>query len=239
MRVESIESPIVKIKLLLLETIKVIIRSTDLEIALKLFITKKDNEYEIINYFMPKQQVTAMTCKIIAEEEMKQIFEQDIDTDNMLGMFHSHVDMNASPSHNDDKSFEDQYKQVDEFYLELIMNKRGEHYLRLADLKKGLIFSNMELHIINDIPGLITTEEAMKQIKENTIEKLEVQDYNRAKKIYETFGSKKNKHKKEDDVIFDNNDDWVYTEELGWISKEEYKCMYNEEEFNLNGELWK
>jgi proteasome lid subunit RPN8/RPN11 len=171
MHIESLnETPVVYIDFLLLENIKQIVNNTDKEIMLRLSVNKTDNMYEITSYFMPKQKVSSFTCSIDAQEEMKQIFENNIDTDNLMGMFHSHVDMEAYPSGTDDNSFREQYSQVELFYLEMIMNKQGEYFLRLADIKEGLVYSKLELTVIRNTEGLLTNKEAQRLIKQNVIE---------------------------------------------------------------------
>lgn len=62
---------------------------------------------------------------------------------------HSHVNMGTSPSGTDTAFYEEILRQLDDtmFYVFLIWNKRNEHYIKIYDMQKNVLFENGDVTV--------------------------------------------------------------------------------------------
>lgn len=102
-----------------------------------------DNSYVITDILVPPQEVTGatVTCEDNEFAEWKQGLDDD--TFNKLRFHgHSHVNMGVTPSGTDENFQTDTVSQLggNDFYIFLIVNKRGDMTVRLYDIQKNVMY---------------------------------------------------------------------------------------------------
>lgn len=60
---------------------------------------------------------------------------------------HSHVNMATNPSPTDNKLMESMLNNISDFFIQLIINKRGDYTLNLFDKETNLIFKNIPYYV--------------------------------------------------------------------------------------------
>lgn len=108
-------------------------------------------KYEIYDILVYPQIVTPVTVNTDQEKYETWLLSLDDATFNALRMHgHSHVNMGVSPSGVDLKHQEDTVNNLssNDFYLFLIMNKRGEIYVRIFDVEDNTIYEKNDIKII-------------------------------------------------------------------------------------------
>lgn len=126
------------------------------EIGWLALVKKEDeNTYFIYDVLICDQEVTGASTdlnekglQLVAEELLQT--ERGSELNNVRCWGHSHVNMAVSPSTQDNETFEEYYTQCGDFFIRLIMNKRGEYYLDLANYESELIYRNLEFSIQYD-----------------------------------------------------------------------------------------
>ncbi len=118
-----------------------------------------DNSYVIFDILVPPQEVTGatVTCEDDEFAEWKQGLDDD--TFNKLRFHgHSHVNMGVTPSGTDEEFQADTASQLgnNDFYIFMIVNKRGDMTLRLYDIQKNVMYeqsstSKLSTEIVFDV----------------------------------------------------------------------------------------
>lgn len=118
------------------------------------------NQFLIYDVYVPDQEVTAVTTDIssdgMAEIAMAMI-ENDQDPSHLYAWYHSHVNMQVSPSSTDEQ-------QVEEFlddcpiFIRGIWNKHGDEKVDVYLREDGIAFNNVRTRIL--LPDLDTAETA-------------------------------------------------------------------------------
>lgn len=133
------------------------VRDTSTEIAWHGTVQrdKEKNYFYISNVFLYPQQLSAATVQTDQEKYNEWIMGLDDDTHNsMRFQGHSHVNFAASPSGTDLAFYDDMLQVLPEndFYIFMILNKRGEMTLLIYDLETNLIYENDDInfYIITD-----------------------------------------------------------------------------------------
>lgn len=111
------------------------------------------HSYTIEDVFLFKQDVHSTTTEITPEgleqfatELLKQ--ENGIEIWNNIRVWgHSHVNMDISPSGQDDKQMREFGQNGQEWFLRIIANKRGELSVDVYDYVRGLFFDNVPWEI--------------------------------------------------------------------------------------------
>lgn len=146
-------TPIIKISENAYRTISSLAEKCDSEIGWLMLCHHEPNtrEYYIYDTLMCKQRCTG-THTELDEKALSDLYEDcmkdNIDVNEIRVWGHSHVNMSTSSSTQDDKTFEEYYKNC-EYFIRLIINKKGEYNLSLADNAIGVIYEGLNLSIAN------------------------------------------------------------------------------------------
>lgn len=107
------------------------------------------NSYDILEAFLFKQQVSAVTTEITSEgltefaEELLQRPDGIEIWNNLKAWGHSHVNMGTSPSGQDDIQMEEFSENGSDWFLRIIANKKGDMRVDLYNFKIGITYLNM------------------------------------------------------------------------------------------------
>lgn len=128
-----------------------LVDNCDVEIGW-LGLSKKDgNRFVIYGVETCKQKCTGCHTEL-DENAMHDIYEKYKDKPDLLNDVrvwgHSHVDMEPTPSAQDDETFEEYYSTCD-YFIMLIMNKKNKYTLHIADRSTGLVYEDLEFTILN------------------------------------------------------------------------------------------
>lgn len=145
------------------------VRDTDSEIAWHGTVTKLDNAYYIEDVMLYPQIISSATVNTDQEKYQNWLIALDDDTANKLRFQgHSHVNFNTNPSSTDLNYYEDILKTLppNDFYIFMIMNKRGEMTFLIYDLQENLIYETADILVsianIEDYIDLLTQIEIEK-----------------------------------------------------------------------------
>ena len=108
------------------------------------------DEYIIYDILVYPQTVTGATVNTDQEKYSMWLMEQPDDVFNYIRMQgHSHVNMHTSPSGVDLTHQEKILEQLgdEDFYIFMIWNKRGEKNVKIYDLKKNILFENLDVQV--------------------------------------------------------------------------------------------
>lgn len=130
----------------------------------KIVVDEKDSRliaYYIDELFIPEQTVNGVECELQAESIMN-IVSQHITKGGSPNDFrvwlHSHVNMGCSPSGTDTATFNEHIKESEEWYMMVIVNKKGDVTIHIADKKENVY--------IKDIPLQVYSAIVMAEVKE-------------------------------------------------------------------------
>lgn len=160
MRIEKIvkkeeEAPKIVINIEVWRKMKEYVKQASTEVGW-LALVKRDernNEYTIYETLICEQEVSGATTDLhekglqkIAEQLIEQGREDELN--NVRCWAHSHVNMSTSPSATDGETFREYYEQCGDYFIRLIMNKKGEYNIDLADYSLGLIYKDMGITLM-------------------------------------------------------------------------------------------
>lgn len=112
--------------------------------------TEDGKNYWIFDVMVYPQTVTGVTVNTDQAEYEKWLNDLDDDTFNHLRFQgHSHVNMGVTPSGVDERYYDDLMRPLpdNDYYIFCIMNKRGETYWRIYDLKNNLIYEDRDIEV--------------------------------------------------------------------------------------------
>ena len=123
-------------------------RQCSTEIASHCVVEKLDAQHYLIkDILVYPQKVTAATVAA-TDDYGPWLMELPDDTFNHLRFqWHSHVNMNTSPSGVDDNWYETLLKDVEDFYIFMITNKRNEHFINVYDVTENLIYETSDITV--------------------------------------------------------------------------------------------
>lgn len=168
------EIPVIEMPIEVFQKMSALVRNSNEEIGWLALCKKEANSYNIYEVTICDQEVSETTVELdekgiqkIAEELISANRENEMNNVRCWG--HSHVDMSVSPSGQDDKTFEEYYKQCGDYFIRLIMNRKGEYYIDLADYEEGVIYKNLKLTFIypeNEFQLMKAIDELERKLKE-------------------------------------------------------------------------
>ena len=146
-------APDIAIHMTLLAYVKMskLVATSDKEIAWHGHVTKEGNVMTINDIYVYPQVVTSATVDAHEEQYggwMISTFKEELNHIRMQG--HSHVNMGVSPSSTDTTYYKDLLSQIDDFYIFLIINKKGEVHTRVYDKINNVLYTEVPLNIIQD-----------------------------------------------------------------------------------------
>lgn len=134
------------------------------EIAWHGTVTKVNNTYTISDIFVFPQTVTGCTVTSDDTEYSMWLANQPDNIFNSLRFHgHSHVNMGVSPSGTDTNYQEDILKNLQDFYIFAIFNKKGDSWCAIYDVKDNTAYDNKDIELIT--PNTGNTEWAKEAIK--------------------------------------------------------------------------
>lgn len=131
-------------------TAQYIVQCCSDEVAI-LFTSTFDRKGRVVylrSVHIPPQIVTGTFVETDDKYYGKWLNDLPLETINSLRCEgHSHVNMQASPSGQDESNWPKIITNVKDYYLFLIFNKRGDLYSRLYDIQENIIYESHELNV--------------------------------------------------------------------------------------------
>ena len=131
-----------------------LIREFDKEVAwhgvAKRGTDPEKDEYIISDILVYPQEVTGATVTTDQQKYQMWLMQQEDEVFNNIRMQgHSHVNMGVTPSGVDTSLYERILQQLEDdmFYIFLIYNKRGEHFYKVYDLAKNILFETADVTV--------------------------------------------------------------------------------------------
>jgi hypothetical protein len=123
--------------------------------------------YLITDVFLAKQTVSGATCNLTPEGILELIEERLIageEVSNMKMWGHSHVNMGAFASGQDETQFKELQANSTDFFIRLIMNKRDDFHITFIDIARQIQWT--ELPITVYVPHSIDKDLIRAEIKD-------------------------------------------------------------------------
>lgn len=193
--------------------LQALVQCSSKEIAAHGVVTHNKNVYIIEELIMYPQEVTGATVQATDDYGPWLMTLPDETFNNLRFQVHSHVNMGTSPSGVDTALYETMMKDVKDYYIFMIMNKRSEFNIYIYDVTKNCIFETSDI----DVSYLINEKQSVEywyqtQTKEFIKEKKfqsGVSSYNGSfKGRQQTFFDDKRNGSAVDDVPTKDEDDW-------------------------------
>lgn len=119
------------------------------------------NEYYITDILVYPQEVTGATVNTDQERYQTWLYQHDDEVFNNIRMQgHSHVNMGVSPSSVDTTHQEQILDQLEDdmFYIFMIWNKSFNHFFKVYDMKKNILFESNDVDVKIADGGIGLTE---------------------------------------------------------------------------------
>lgn len=132
----------------IMELMNELTKNCDTEVSWLGLVKKTNNIYRVYGIEMCDQECegayTGLFESGLQEIAQKYIDEGDYEGYSNIRMWiHSHVDMEPTPSGTDEKTFKEYYKSCGDYFIRMIMNKKGKYTLSLADVEGGYIYDDL------------------------------------------------------------------------------------------------
>lgn len=193
-----------------------LVRNCDKEIGWLGLSKKNDNVITIYDIEVCDQECGA-TNTDLKESAINKIAEKYLSTEpDKLNDFrvwgHSHVNMATSPSKQDDETFMEYYNSC-EYFVRLILNKKGEYNCSVADEETNLVYHGLDVYIAYTTERSVLNrdvEEIKEKLKE-TEEKLNEYDKKENTK-YDVYAKEMiQRYVKNNITTYKKNSNIVYT----------------------------
>ena len=149
--------------------IKALVAACDKEIAWHGTVTKDSTTYTIEDIVVFPQSVTGATVTSDETEYSMWLMQQPNEVFNKLRFHgHSHVNMDVSPSGVDLTYQQDIIKNLQDFYIFAIFNKKGSNWCAIYDVEDNIVYEDAD--IILDTPEFQIDDWAKEQINQYVVE---------------------------------------------------------------------
>lgn len=170
--VKDVLMPKIDIDILAWMKMTMLTESADKEIAWHCLVDRPEPDHFIIrDVLMYPQEVTATA--VDSDDARYHTWLDSIpdeDFARMRGQGHSHVRMATSPSGADTAYYQKMLATVRDYYIFMILNKRGELWINLYDVARNIIYEEKDLEVAYITPDgtdlQLWAENAMKMIKQ-------------------------------------------------------------------------
>ena len=136
------------------EKLIALVDECDKEIAWHGTVTKSRNVYTITDIYVFPQTVTGCTVTSDETEYSLWLAGQPDNVFNTLRFHgHSHVNMGVSPSGTDTNYQEDILRNLKDFYIFAIFNKKGDHWCAIYDVESNIAYDNKDIELITPNTG--------------------------------------------------------------------------------------
>ena len=151
MKLECVDwYPYVEFEPSVLNDIQAIVAVSKEEVAWLCEVTYDEDSdvYTVHKLHVPEQVVSGVTCMLKPQSIMDCMMKAtDVSALRMWG--HSHVNMSAGPSGQDDKQFREQYRDANlEWAVRMITNKSGNVHLSIIDASRGVMATEVEFGLV-------------------------------------------------------------------------------------------
>lgn len=135
------------------------------EIAWHGLVIKENNIYTVKDILVFPQTVTGATVTSDETEYSMWLTSQPDQVFNEIRFHgHSHVNMGVSPSGVDTEYQENMLRNVNDFYIFAIFNKKGDHWCAIFDVESNVVYDNKDVELVT--PNTGNTAWAKQQIAE-------------------------------------------------------------------------
>lgn len=117
------------------------------EITMNGVSNKSNGSYIISDILVPPQEVTGVTAKATDDYGPWLMGHSDDVFNNIRFQVHSHVNMGCAPSGTDEAFFMDMLAMVNDYYIFMIVNKKGEHHIRVYDVEQNIMYENTDIEV--------------------------------------------------------------------------------------------
>ena len=149
-----------------------LINECDKEIAWHGVVSKERNVYTIEDILVFPQTVTGCTVTSDETEYSLWLANQPDEIFNKLRFHgHSHVNMGVTPSGVDTTYQEDILRNLNDFYIFMIWNKKGDHWCAIYDLESNMAYNTNDIEVITPETGQKEwAKEMMKQFVKEPVQ---------------------------------------------------------------------
>lgn len=124
-----------------------LVASQSTEVAWHGLVEKRDNIYTIYDVLVYPQIIKATTVDADEKEYTQWLMQHHEYLPLIRMQGHSHVNMGVNPSGVDTTYYNDLYKQVNDYYIFLIINKSWDIYIRFYDVENGVMYTDLPIEI--------------------------------------------------------------------------------------------
>lgn len=145
--------------------IQALVAECDKEIAWHGLVTKHNNIYTIEDVLIFPQTVTGATVTSDETEYSLWLAQQPDEIFNKIRFHgHSHVNMGTSPSGVDTTYQEDIVRNLQDFYIFSIFNKKGDNWCTIYDVEDNIVYGDTDIELITpDANALGWAQAAIKE----------------------------------------------------------------------------
>lgn len=132
----------------------------------------KSNTYTIQDILVFPQEITAATVESVDEEYgpwLMNLPEEDFNKLRLHG--HSHVNMGVNPSATDTNYQEELTNEVDDFYIFMIINKKGDYNIWIYNVEENIVYEKTDIIVASAAMDaqVWARDEIEQQVKEKKI----------------------------------------------------------------------
>ena len=128
---------------------KALVQNCSKEIAWHGLVKREDkNVFKVYDILVYPQEITGAT--VGADEELYPLWLDDLPDEQFNAIRlqgHSHVNMGVSPSIVDDTFYETQVKQVKDYYIFIIFNKREDYWINIYDIASNVVYEKPDIDV--------------------------------------------------------------------------------------------
>ena len=189
--------------------------------------------YCIEDIIVYPQTVSGATCT--QDDDKMFEFEMSLTTEQVNHKRfhgHSHVNMGVTPSGVDEQFYTDLLTQVEDYFIIMVTNKKGDTYIRFYDVEHNIVYSNVPLNVL--LVGGIDLGKWYDKQKENLSNKSYLSSglsnfkgstLETSKKTYTAEDQAKRYEELWDD--FEDENRVVWDDNLGMVTVKEQKYYYD------------
>lgn len=135
------------------DKMKSLVKSCPKEIGWHCTVDVTENEdgsktYALDDVLVYPQEVTGGTTKATDDVGMWYMQQPDEIFNRLRMQGHSHVDFGITPSATDQNYYQKLMAHVTDFYIFIIFNKKGQYYIELHDIERGIIFEKADINLV-------------------------------------------------------------------------------------------
>lgn len=189
--------------------------------------------YCIEDIIVYPQTVSGATCT--QDDDKMFEFEMSLTTEQVNHKRfhgHSHVNMGVTPSGVDEQFYTDLLTQVEDYFIIMVTNKKGDTYIRFYDVEHNIVYSNVPLNVL--LVGGVDLGKWYDKQKENlsnksylssSLSNFKGSTLETSKKTYTAEDQAKRYEELWDD--FEDENRVVWDDNLGMVTVKEQKYYYD------------